>query len=117
MNAYPVGTTADGGWLASGTGSLLGQGYPASSRKYPFATRVWSNHAQRAEDLTRDAEACRVPYQRDIHTSTMPIATAPDDKDKVKICIDRGGTFCDVIAISETKGNHIVKLLSVDPSQ
>jgi 5-oxoprolinase (ATP-hydrolysing) len=47
----------------------------------------------------------------------MPIATAPDDKDKVKICIDRGGTFCDVIAISETKGNHIVKLLSVDPSQ
>ncbi|WRT67612.1 uncharacterized protein IL334_004584 [Kwoniella shivajii] len=35
--------------------------------------------------------------------------------DKVKICIDRGGTFCDVIAISETKGDHLVKLLSVDP--
>ncbi|WWD04682.1 hypothetical protein V865_002753 [Kwoniella europaea PYCC6329] len=35
--------------------------------------------------------------------------------DKVKICIDRGGTFCDVIAMSETKGDHLVKLLSVDP--
>ncbi|WRT67483.1 uncharacterized protein IL334_004455 [Kwoniella shivajii] len=44
----------------------------------------------------------------------MPIAIK--DLDKVKICIDRGGTFCDVIAMSETKGNHLVKLLSVDPS-
>ncbi|OCF34545.1 5-oxoprolinase (ATP-hydrolysing) [Kwoniella heveanensis BCC8398] len=35
--------------------------------------------------------------------------------DKVKICIDRGGTFCDVIALSDTKGDHVVKLLSVDP--
>ncbi|OWZ68378.1 hypothetical protein AYX14_01640 [Cryptococcus neoformans] len=35
--------------------------------------------------------------------------------DKVKICIDRGGTFCDIIALSESKGDHLVKLLSVDP--
>ncbi|WWD16935.1 hypothetical protein CI109_101367 [Kwoniella shandongensis] len=41
----------------------------------------------------------------------MPIAV----NDKVKICIDRGGTFCDVIALSESKGDHLVKLLSVDP--
>ncbi|KAL7421442.1 hypothetical protein Q5752_004328 [Cryptotrichosporon argae] len=35
--------------------------------------------------------------------------------DKVRICIDRGGTFTDVIALSDTKGDHLVKLLSVDP--
>ncbi|KAK8869467.1 hypothetical protein IAR55_000031 [Kwoniella newhampshirensis] len=44
----------------------------------------------------------------------MPIALK--DLDKVKICIDRGGTFCDVIAMTETRGNHLVKLLSVDPA-
>ncbi|WWC69115.1 uncharacterized protein I206_103051 [Kwoniella pini CBS 10737] len=44
----------------------------------------------------------------------MPIALK--DLDKVRICIDRGGTFCDVIAMTETRGNHLVKLLSVDPS-
>ncbi|WWD01069.1 hypothetical protein V866_008007 [Kwoniella sp. B9012] len=44
----------------------------------------------------------------------MPIALK--DLEKVRICIDRGGTFCDVIAMTETKGNHLVKLLSVDPS-
>ncbi|WVQ85372.1 hypothetical protein IAT38_007537 [Cryptococcus sp. DSM 104549] len=43
----------------------------------------------------------------------MPISLK--DLDKVKICIDRGGTFCDVIAMTETRGNHLVKLLSVDP--
>lgn len=53
--------------------------------------------------------------------------------DKVKICIDRGGTFCvssvrirhepilisekDIIALSESKGDHLVKLLSVDPDK
>ncbi|RSH93770.1 hypothetical protein EHS25_006418 [Saitozyma podzolica] len=41
--------------------------------------------------------------------------TAITKPDKVKICIDRGGTFCDVIAMSETKGDHLVKLLSVNP--
>ncbi|ORY25472.1 putative cytoplasm protein [Naematelia encephala] len=41
----------------------------------------------------------------------MPVPVS----EKVKICIDRGGTFCDVIALSETKGDHLVKLLSVDP--
>ncbi|OCF32026.1 5-oxoprolinase (ATP-hydrolysing) [Kwoniella heveanensis BCC8398] len=44
----------------------------------------------------------------------MPVATSSPDK--VKICIDRGGTFCDVVALSESKGSHTVKLLSVDPS-
>ncbi|WVQ78999.1 hypothetical protein IAT38_001091 [Cryptococcus sp. DSM 104549] len=44
----------------------------------------------------------------------MPIAVKPVDK--VKICIDRGGTFCDVIAMSDSKGDHLVKLLSVDPT-
>jgi 5-oxoprolinase (ATP-hydrolysing) len=45
----------------------------------------------------------------------MPVAVKP--LGKVKICIDRGGTFCDVIATSESKGDHLVKLLSVDPQQ
>jgi 5-oxoprolinase (ATP-hydrolysing) len=43
----------------------------------------------------------------------MPIAVS----DKVRVCIDRGGTFTDVIAMSETKGDHLVKLLSVDPDK
>ncbi|ORY27110.1 putative cytoplasm protein [Naematelia encephala] len=44
----------------------------------------------------------------------MPVATK--DLEKVKICIDRGGTFCDVIAMSDSKGDHLIKLLSVDPA-
>ncbi|WWC85663.1 uncharacterized protein L201_000529 [Kwoniella dendrophila CBS 6074] len=46
----------------------------------------------------------------------MPIRVDAAASDKVQICIDRGGTFCDVIARSESKGDHLVKLLSVDPS-
>ncbi|GAA6038693.1 hypothetical protein JCM8097_002349 [Rhodosporidiobolus ruineniae] len=46
----------------------------------------------------------------------MPSVADITTEEKVKIAIDRGGTFCDVLGISETKGNILIKLLSVDPA-
>lgn len=38
-----------------------------------------------------------------------------EEKDKIRISIDRGGTFTDVIAIVPGRDDIIIKLLSVDP--
>ncbi|TYJ56774.1 hypothetical protein B9479_002544 [Cryptococcus floricola] len=46
----------------------------------------------------------------------MPVKTDIEPVEKIQICVDRGGTFCDVIARSASKGDHLVKLLSVDPA-
>ncbi|KAI5479281.1 5-oxoprolinase (ATP-hydrolyzing) [Pseudohyphozyma bogoriensis] len=37
-------------------------------------------------------------------------------RDRVRIAIDRGGTFTDCLGISDSKGNVLIKLLSVDPA-
>ncbi|ORY28953.1 Hydantoinase B/oxoprolinase-domain-containing protein [Naematelia encephala] len=44
----------------------------------------------------------------------MPIALKPTEK--VKIVIDRGGTFTDVIGMTQSRGDCLIKLLSVDPN-
>ncbi|GAA5937129.1 hypothetical protein JCM10213_007143 [Rhodosporidiobolus nylandii] len=45
----------------------------------------------------------------------MPSVSDLPAPEKVRIAIDRGGTFCDVLGTSESKGNLLIKLLSVDP--
>ncbi|GJN94162.1 hypothetical protein Rhopal_007236-T1 [Rhodotorula paludigena] len=47
----------------------------------------------------------------------MPdLASLAKEPVRVRIAIDRGGTFTDCLGLSETRGNILIKLLSVDPA-
>ncbi|GAA6048754.1 hypothetical protein JCM3770_003943 [Rhodotorula araucariae] len=47
----------------------------------------------------------------------MPdVAGLAKEPERVRIAIDRGGTFTDCLGITETRGNILIKLLSVDPA-